>query len=460
MSHRIIKLEAKNVMRLSAVSITPDGSVVRITGKNGAGKSSVLRSVAMALGGKDEIPPEPVRKGKRSGHVILDLGDLVIKRKWSKGGKNTYLEVRGKDGTTMTSPQKILDRLKSKLTFDPLAFMRMKPQDQADILRRVAGIDTEALDNKRDKAYADRRDVNRDLDRERKAFGALETPDDDLPETEHDLTALDEALDREAERNEEISSARTAISAEKAAAIGAVKASADLLVQLTALKTRIAEQENVITQHDEDIAAKEKALEELGEPADLTEMRATAAGKRDENGKIRAGAAWRTRSDEVTRLREHSDKLSDLISAVDDEKEEAILSAKFPVEGLGLDDDGASWNGLPLAQASSSEQLRVSVAMGFELNPDFPVMMIYDGSLLDSESFELLAKLAEERDGQIWIETVSDGDGPGIIIEDGHIAGEEVEEEEESEDDAPTTTNSNNEDSPDADWKDEEPDAE
>lgn len=41
-------------------------------------------------------------------------------------------------------------------------------------------------------------------------------------------------------------------------------------------------------------------------------------------------------------------------------------------------------------------------------------------------------------------------------IEDGHIAGEEVEEEEE--DDAPTTTNSNNEDSPDADWKDEEPD--
>lgn len=453
MSHRIIKLEAKNVMRLSAVSITPEGSVVRITGKNGAGKSSVLRSVAMALGGKDEIPPEPVRKGKRSGHVILDLGDLVIKRKWSKGGKNTYLEVRGKDGTTMTSPQKILDQLKSKLTVDPLEFKRMKPKDQADILRVLAGIDTAALDGKRDKAYADRRDVNRDLDREQKWLSAMEKPADDLPETEHDLTALDEALNREAEHNEEISSARTAISAEKAAAIGAVKASADLLVQLTALKTRIAEQENVITQHDEDIAAKEKALEELGAPADLTQMRATAAAKRDENGKIRDGAAWRTRSAEVTRLNSESEALSDKISTIDDEKEETILSAKFPIEGLGLDDDGVSWNGLPLSQASSSDQLRISAAVAFELNPDFPVMMIYDGSLLDSESFELLAKLAEERDGQIWIETVSDGDGPGIIIEDGHIAGEEVEEEEE--DDAPTTTNSNNEDSPDADWKDE-----
>ena len=38
---KIIQLEARNVKRLKAVEIRPDGNVIVIGGKNGAGKSSV-----------------------------------------------------------------------------------------------------------------------------------------------------------------------------------------------------------------------------------------------------------------------------------------------------------------------------------------------------------------------------------------------------------------------------------
>lgn len=48
---KIVSLKAENIKRLVAVEITPKGNVVKITGKNANGKSSVLDSIWMALGG-------------------------------------------------------------------------------------------------------------------------------------------------------------------------------------------------------------------------------------------------------------------------------------------------------------------------------------------------------------------------------------------------------------------------
>jgi len=42
---------------------------------------------------------------------------------------------------------------------------------------------------------------------------------------------------------------------------------------------------------------------------------------------------------------------------------------------------------------------------------------------LDSESFAALRAYAEKADMQIWVEVVSDGDRPGIVIEDGMVKG-------------------------------------
>ncbi len=60
--------------------------------------------------------------------------------------------------------------------------------------------------------------------------------------------------------------------------------------------------------------------------------------------------------------------------------------------------------------------------MGLSLNPKLRIMLIRDGSLLDSRGLEMLAEMAETNDAQIWIERVSDGEPVGIVIEDGRIA--------------------------------------
>lgn len=70
---KIISLESENIKRLKAVRIKPDGLLVQITGKNGAGKTSVLDSIMMALAGGSTIPEKPIRDGS-----LLDADNMRI----------------------------------------------------------------------------------------------------------------------------------------------------------------------------------------------------------------------------------------------------------------------------------------------------------------------------------------------------------------------------------------------
>jgi len=115
-----------------------------------------------------------------------------------------------------------------------------------------------------------------------------------------------------------------------------------------------------------------------------------------------------------------ADKLSTKIAEIDAEKAKRVAEAKMPIEGLGFTDSGVTFKGIPFEQISSAEQLRVSVAIGIALNPDLRVLLIRDGSLLDSDNLALIAEMAAEHDVQVWIERVEE-DGAGFIIEDGEV---------------------------------------
>ena len=78
---KIISFKAENFKRLVSVEITPKGNVVKITGKNAEGKSSILDAIWCACGGKDVMPEKPIRAGQESATIELDLGELKIKRR-------------------------------------------------------------------------------------------------------------------------------------------------------------------------------------------------------------------------------------------------------------------------------------------------------------------------------------------------------------------------------------------
>jgi hypothetical protein len=57
----------------------------------------------------------------------------------------------------------------------------------------------------------------------------------------------------------------------------------------------------------------------------------------------------------------------------------------MPIDGLSLESGRVMFNGIPLDQGSSAEQLRVSTAIAMSSNPELRVIRIKDGSLLDPD---------------------------------------------------------------------------
>ena len=109
------------------------------------------------------------------------------------------------------------------------------------------------------------------------------------------------------------------------------------------------------------------------------------------------------------------------MEAREEHKRAAIAAAKFPVEGLSLGEEEVLIDGLPFDQAHTSKKIRTSMAIAMAANPEVRVIRIVNGSMLDSKSMKIVAEMAGAGDYQVWIERVSDGDGVGIIIEDGMV---------------------------------------
>ena len=72
---KILKFEAMNYKRLRALEISPDGHLVRITGKNAQGKSSVLDGIEAIFTPASNLPKRPIREGAESALLRASVGE-------------------------------------------------------------------------------------------------------------------------------------------------------------------------------------------------------------------------------------------------------------------------------------------------------------------------------------------------------------------------------------------------
>ncbi len=72
---KIIGLKVENIKKVKAVEITPAEPIIKLSGDNGAGKSSILDSIAYAIGGKRLIPDDPIRKGEDTAPTPEDTNE-------------------------------------------------------------------------------------------------------------------------------------------------------------------------------------------------------------------------------------------------------------------------------------------------------------------------------------------------------------------------------------------------
>ena len=397
---KIIRLQSTNYKRLKAVEITPDkdGNLVIVAGKNGQGKSSVLDSITAALGGVNaKTTPKPIRDGEDRAEIILETEDLVVTRRFTPSGST--LKVTSPDGATYPKAQARLDDLLGKLSLDPLAFTQLSDRDQLATLLDLVELpfDPAELDAQRKAVFDRRTEVNRQVkDAEARVKGFTVTEQVE-PVSVADLLAEYRAEQAVAEKRE----ADLRRAAEVAEQIGELE---QRLAELRGTRDELA---NTISGH------RDLHLDRIQGQIDNAEQI---------NAQAREFKAYEEARDRLDGAQRDAEKLTFELVRIDKTKAEGLAAARFPIPGLGFEDGGVSYQGVPFKQASSAEQLRVSLAMAIALNPSLRVIRIADGSLLDSDNLTLIESMAREHDFQVWIEMVDDSGERGIVIEDGAVA--------------------------------------
>lgn len=424
----IVELRATNVKRLRAVAIRPDhaGNLVVLSGRNGAGKSSVLDSIVMALGGKDHVCKRPLREGAERGEVVVDLGSLVVLRTFTPGG-GTSLVVRNREGARFSNPQTMLDALLGRLTFDPLAFARASAKDRAETLRNLVGLDLTEIHDRRARLLEQRRETNAEAKTARTRAVLLPVPAD-APAVEESLSDLLAARDAAQATNLANARLRVGLATAEARASKTRDHAEAADAEVSRLAALLEKAQEAAAAARRDLEAQEQALEvarqrvaslvdEDLEPHDerirTVEQRNRGARARRQRAEWEAAAA---------KLEAEVALATTELERIEEERAAAIAAAPMPVDGLGLDITGSvTFNGLPFDQASSAEQLRASVAIGLALNRRLRVLLIRDGSLLDSDGLQLVAEMARDAGAQVWIERVERDAATTVVIEDGEV---------------------------------------
>ncbi len=423
---KIINLQAENVKKLKAVEIKPNGEIVTIAGKNGAGKTSVLDSIWWALAGTSNIQAQPIRKGEKKARIRLDLGEMVVERKFTESGST--LTVESKDGARYPSPQKMLDALLGELAFDPLTFARMEPKAQFDELRRVAKleVDIDQMDALNKGDYAKRTDINREAKAKRAQADGIVIGSDKGKLV--DETLLIEEMQKAGEQNTEIETRKARRTAAQETANSKKREGAELFEQVAKLREQAdamdAKARTLLNEAGE-IEKKIDTAPPLPNPVDVSSLRQKIEATKLTNKEIEARSQAMSRKDaavaEAVRLETEAKVLTEQMEAREKAKLDAISAAQMPVEGLGFGAGVVTYGDVPFDQCSSAEQLRVSMSIAMAANPKLRVIRITDGSLLDEDSMKAISAMAKGADYQIWVERVDSSGKVGIVIDDGTV---------------------------------------
>lgn len=414
---KINKLEIENVKRIKAVKIEPtkDGLTI-IGGKNNQGKTSVLDSIAWALGGERFRPSQAQREGSvipPNLKIVMDNG-LIVERK----GKNSDLKVTDPSGKK--AGQQLLNEFIEQLALDLPRFMSANGKDKANTLLHIIGVDATLAQLEKEEAelFNSRQAIGRIADQKEKY--ANEQPYyPDAPEAPIAASELISQQQKILAKNGENQRLRENLHKLEQEHQDINDQLAELLRRQTEVeeKLRVAKL-STKDLHDESTAELEKNL------ADIDEI----------NRKVRANLDKDKAEEDARNYRSQYQKLTTDIENIRSEKAALLNSAELPLPGLSVDAGELIYNGAKWDCMSGSDQLKVATAIVRKLNPKCGFVLLDKLEQMDLDTLQEFGKWLETEGLQAIATRVSTGDECSVIISDGYVEGQDhpIQEEKKS----------------------------
>ncbi len=448
---RIIRLQAENIKRLVAIDIEPDGNLVVISGKNKQGKTSVLDCIVYALAGAKNVPAQVIRKGQEKGYVKIDLDEYVVT--WTCTKIKNYLKIENKEGAIFRSPQALLDKMVGEISFDPLKFIAMDETKQVETLINLSGIKVDEnrlkeigangpfsgnalqkLKQAYTELYDSRSDLNRDVKKLEGALSRIIIPEgmeSSEPVSVAELFEEKRQLELVDEKNGKEYQVLSLLKIERGKSDHAIE-QLDSEVHTIEKTIRNLETDLVAAKKYRDNGKKglKKVLDKIDKQnekvnglknSDYTEIDKKISEADNTNDIARKVAEKRKLTEEFGDAKTKTEDLTAGLNNIRDYKESLVLKSQMPLDGLNFQDSKVTYEGIELSEISNSEKWIVGLHIAMALNPKIRVIRITDGSLLDSETKEMIKKIIGEKDYQLWFEEMDESGKLGVVIEDGEI---------------------------------------
>ena len=410
MSVKINSLEFENVKRVKAVRIEPTANgLTVIGGRNGQGKTSVLDSIAWALGGEKYRPSQAQREGSAlppALHIELSNG-LIVERK----GKNSALKVTDPKG--QKGGQQLLNEFVEQFALDLPKFMSANNADKAKILLRIIGIEGKLseLNFQEEKLYNERHSIGVIADQKKKYAAEMTffegVPDEPVSASEL-ITQQQEILARNGENQRKRSRAEQ-LRAE----------CVRQLEKVAVLKEQYEEAQQRLEKLTTDLEMAEKSAQDLQDES-TAELEENIRSIDEINRKIRANLDREKAEEDAKQYSDQYDALTDKIEAIRRERKKLLDDADLPLEGLSVADGELLYNGRKWDCMSGSDQLRVSTAIIRRLNPNCGFVLLDKLEQMDTETLREFGEWLEAEGLQAIATRVSTGDECSVIIEDGY----------------------------------------
>ena len=415
-SVKINTLEFENVKRIRAVALEPAASgLTVIGGNNNQGKTSILDTIAWALGGDRYKPSNPIRDGSVLPPMVkITLSNgLIVER----SGKNSALKVTDPNGKR--SGQQLLNSFVEELALNLPKFMEAPDREKANTLLQIIGVGDQlrALERQETELYNRRRVIGQEADRKKKF--ALEMPFyPDAPKepvSAYELIQRQQAIlaqngenQRKRQMVERLSYQRNQMAAE--------------LDQLEEKLKHLREEYHACC---EDLETAYKSAEDLHDEStaqieqDLMDIEAI-------NIKVRANSDWERSEQEAQRYSEQYDALTGELESTRQAKVDLLNGAMLPLEGLSVESGELTYHGKKWDGMSGSDQLKVATAIVRALNPRCGFVLLDKLEQMDLGTLREFGNWLQSQNLQAIATRVSTGSECTIIIEDGQVAGESL----------------------------------
>lgn len=372
---KVTKIEIKNVMGLRDAEISPK-QVTLVSGKNGIGKTSIMAAISSVItGGHDATL---LRNGEESGESVIVIDDNITLKK-SIGESKSSLDV-SLDGRNISSPASYVKDLFGT-GFNPIKFLSMADKDRIGEMLKALPITLGENELQ-------------------SIIGSLSTV---LDSKQHPLKQIDQAhtlvFDERRQINRIVSEAEKTISSLSAGII-AVNDDADI---------EIASISEEIQEIDAEIAKLNERKSVLR--SDLARV----------NQMMEASAKQKAIKDEIERMnksaRENGLKslaLSDQLEKLNRLKQSLTSQAKISGMSIEINEGALYIDGVQFDRLNTAKRIQVALEIASNNMGKIRFAVVDGAECLDSETLDLFAKIAKDKNIQLLLFAVSDDENMTI----------------------------------------------